>query len=307
MKRGLFTLALMMILNGISAHTKDSTETPNTVSRMPFTYDNRIIILDVAIKGSTETHGFILDSGAPTMISDSLTRRYDLPFLSSEAAFDAAGNTIPIGRYHIRNIELGGYGLKNLSAYSNAAVKQMPVLRNNRCEGLLGANAMRGSIWQIDYQSREIRISRDSAGLDFPQGTSAVRMKTDELGRPIVTAVLSEQVKINMIVDVAYNGSLLLPKKLITKILYNDSMSYSSRERYSTGYESSERISEYKYLRSLQIGDLKLMNVKVSFGSDDSPALIGNEFLEQYTLVLDFVNRNLALVPPANACGTNCC
>ncbi len=50
----------------------------------------------------------------------------------------------------------------------------------------------------------------------------------------------------------------------------------------------------------MKIGNMELENVKASTNDSNSPALIGNEFLEKYTIVMDFVNKNMAFVPSEN-------
>jgi len=279
----------------------------NNFTYIPFDYNNRLIKLNIGINSSQKNHEFILDSGAPTFISDSLVNVYDLPYLNSETVFDVNGNTQKMDFYNIRSIEIGGKQFKGIETASNGQVANMPILKGHQYAGLLGANAMRNSIWQINYNCREITLTDKSENLTLPDSTHQVKMKLDELSRPVITVIIAGKYKVDCIVDVAYNGSLLLPDRFFSKPIFNDSMSYSKQEMYSAGFETKIKQMEYKYLQNISIGNMKLENVKASASGSNNIALVGNEFLEKYTIVMNFVDKSMAFLLVEEQCNILCC
>lgn len=279
----------------------------NDFTYIPFDYNNRLIKLNIGINSDQNNHVFILDSGAPTFISDSLAEVYDLTYLNSETVFDVNGNTQRMDFYNIKSIEIGEKQFKGIETASNEQVSNMPILKGHQYAGLLGANAMKNSIWQINYNCHEILLSDKSENFSLPDSTYSVKMNLDELYRPYITIVIAGKYRVDCIVDVAYNGSLLLPDRFFNKPIFNDSLSFSKKEIYSVGFEAITKQIEYKYLQNISIGDMKLENIRASASGSNNIALVGNEFLEKYTIIMNFLDKRMAFMPIEEKCNVGCC
>jgi hypothetical protein len=274
---------------------------------LPFEYKNRLITLQVGLISAEDTHEFILDTGAPTFITDSVVRTHDLMPFDSETVYDINHYEQKVDLYSIRKLHLGNSEIKNVKARSSSMVEQMPLLKDRPYSGLLGANAMKNSIWIINYNCREITITKDIDTVPLPGEVFSGKMKTDELNRPIITVNLAEEQSLDFIIDMGYNGSMLLPKKFMTKPLFNDSLSFSSNDRISSGFDSKISSINYKFIKEIAMGEMKLENIKSSTAGNNTEALIGNEFLENYIVVLDFVNDLVTFLPADETCGNHCC
>lgn len=284
-----------------------NTDTTNSLEPVPFEYNNRLIKINASLNSSDEKHDFILDSGAPTFITDTITKKYDLAYLGSETAYDADGNVQKIHFYDIPEIGIGNKKVESTTCASNEKVSAMPILKGHNYAGLLGANAMKNHIWVINYNCREITLADHRETLALPKNSCSAKMSLDEWGRPMIVATLSGKEKLCFIVDVGYNGSLLLPKKYFSKPLFNDSLSYAESTTLSTGFATGNAQMNYKFLSNIAIGTLNAANVKSSSTGNNKDALIGNEFLENYIVVLDFLNGQLTFLPADDDCKKNCC
>jgi hypothetical protein len=274
---------------------------------LPFGYNNRLITLQVGLASAEDTHEFILDTGAPTFITDSVVRTHDLTPFDTETAYDVNHYEQKVDLYSIRKLNLGSSEIKNVKARSSIMVEQMPLLKDRPYSGLLGANTMKNTIWIINYNCREITITEDIDSMSLPEEVFSSKMKTDELNRPIISVNLAEEQKLDFIIDVGYNGSLLLPKKFMAKPLFNDSLSFNSNDRISSGFDSKMSSINYKFIKEIAIGEVKLENIKSTTAGNNTDALIGNEFLEDYIVVLDFVNDRAFFLPADETCGNHCC
>lgn len=209
--------------------------------------------------------------------------------------------------YNIKNISIGNKQIKGILAGSNKEVASMPVLKNHGAVGILGANIMLHSIWQINYRSKEITITDKFENLQLPCDAHIVKMKHDELSRPHITVIIAGKYKVDFIVDVAFNGSLLLPDRFFSKPVFNDSLTYSKQVNFSAGFGTQTKQMEYRFLQYIIIGDMKLENVMASSSGNNSIALIGNAFLEKYTIIMDYVNKNIAFLPIDEKSKMPCC
>jgi len=271
----------------------ENTLNKNSVSIVPFSYNNRLISMKAGITNDQDQHEFILDSGAPTFLTDSMIKVHDLSEIKSETSYDADGNEQKMSIYYIKTMEIGGKKIKNTSAVSSQNVSKMPLLKGHHYAGLLGANAMRNSIWIINYQQHKITLTDNIENIKIPKDALSAKMKTDELNRPAIDVNIDGKLNLTFIVDLGYNGSMLLPQKLLSKPLFNDSLSFSKNESLSTGFASNVKQVEYKFLKNISIGNRNLENVKASTTGKNCEALIGNEFLENYIVILDFINKRI--------------
>ncbi|HNW89862.1 MAG TPA: aspartyl protease family protein [Bacteroidales bacterium] len=300
---------LVIVITLVSANLTQgqNTDTTTILEPVPFEYDNRLIKINATINDSEEKHDFILDSGAPTFITDTITKRYDLAYVGSETAYDADGNVQKIHFYDIPEIGIGNKKVESTTVASNEKISSMPILKGQHYAGLLGANAMKNHIWVINYNCREITLADDKETLSLPKNSCTAKMRHDEWGRPIISATLSGKERLSFIVDVGYNGSLLLPKKYFSKPIFNDTLSYAESTTLSTGFATGNAQMNYKFLNTISIGTLQAENVKSSTTGNNKDALIGNEFLENYIVVLDFLNGQLTFLPADEECKKNCC
>lgn len=312
MKQSILILSAAIILSALvgCASTKNESLKNNSINyltRVPFEYNNRLIELTVGMEVRKGNPAFILDSGAPTFITDSLTEAYDLEYIHSEIVSDINGNEQKVNLYYIKSVDICGMKFENIVAASNSNVSEMPILKGHHYAGLLGANLMKKSIWKINYKCREIILTDKSEKLSVPDDIHYVEMKLDELGRPVIKVNIGEKQDVKFIVDVGFNGSLLLPDNYLSKPIFQDSLAFIKRVKFSAGFETGVKQINYKFLKNISIGHLNLENIKVLVSDNNAMALIGNEFLERYIIIMDFVNERLAFLPAEKFCSTKCC
>jgi hypothetical protein len=270
--------------------------THNFVTELSFDYKNHIIAFSANIN-SGKDYRFILDSGAPTFITRQVVQDHHLRSNASAIAYDVSGNEQNIEFYTLDNITIAGKSFHHIEAAGNELTASMQVLKDRADGGLIGADIMNKYIWMINYQDRKIIITDHLDSLSIPENAIVSPMGTDNAGSPVIEVSLSGEKKLPFIIDIGYSGSVLLPAGKSTADIFNDSLSYSKREKLSTGFESSIGSHEYKFIRRFSAGNLNKENVKASTTGANTKALLGNEFLEDYTVVLDFRNKQLILIP----------
>lgn len=275
----------------------NSKSSKNYMACVPFAYKNRIINLKANINGGDKEFDFVLDSGAPTFITDSVLNASSLEFLNTAEAHDANNNQMQVSSYRISSLNISGKNIKNIEASNSSFVQNMAVLKGRANGGLLGANAMKNAIWMINFKNKQIKITDNINLLNITSNAFETKMGTDANGCPVIDVNIGLKHKHTFVIDLAYNGSVLLPAKYFKKSIFNDSLSFTKNEKLSTGFASDIKQNSYYFLKKFEFGTLSTENIKSSSSGKNTRSLIGNEFLENYIVVLDFIHGKFILIP----------
>lgn len=267
---------------------------------VPFQYVNRLIRIEALVNHSDERHYFFLDTGAPTFVTQNLADAHAHTGSSSDLAIDVEGNVHRVQEYLLKSLHLGTWEMRNLRVSSGVGVAEMPILRGTASGGLLGADAMQGAVWMIDYSNQTLYVQHHPEAPCLPENALISKMYTDRNGSPLIELELQPGIREKFIIDLAFNGSLLVNDKLLSRLDLLDSLRFTRTKKYSTGFRTSYRDVVYHFLPSVRIGHGVTDMVKLSSGGKRTKKLIGNEFLEQFTLILDFRNRQVVLIPNGN-------
>jgi hypothetical protein len=303
-----FIVASLVGLNSCSHHSlkiarplsKSNSTTP--VSTLSFDYVNRLIRIEAGINNEEASFDFILDTGAPTFVTNDVVEQNNLWATEQQTAMDVNGNEQSLWRYNIQSLKIGGQSFKRVKALSNTGVSDMAVLKNRANGGLIGADLMKNAIWKINYGCREITLSTSLDSLNIHDSIKPIKLYLDETGSPWIQAQIGDLPKLDFIVDLGYNGSVLLPEHLLAKPVFNDSLTQQEMLKLSTGFYSEDVQLTYKFIKTFKWGPHVWEDVKASSSGNNTKALLGNAFFENHVLVLDFIHHKLFLLPPDPSC-----
>lgn len=275
--------------------------------KLPFEYDNQLIKLKARINNTPIDYSFILDSGAPTIISDSIVLKNHLNYVDSKLAYDANGLEQTFDLYKIKHFSISNKSFENVKVISNEFVTQIPAVKGRANGGLIGANLMDNTIWMIDYLKKEITVTDVFDSLRIPENSFSTTMFKNENGNPMIDVTLSDSKKIPVMIDLGFNGSVLLPHQYFNNTLFNDSLNLVKKQKVSTGFGSDEKEVKYQFIKGFKSGELNEINVKSSIGNSDALALIGNDFLQNYTIIMDFIHNQMIFIPRDKSCDNTMC
>lgn len=262
------------------------------VQTIPFEYKKDLIILTAYLYDDTTSRKFIFDTGAfNSKIEKSLAEELALKTIATKDNSTAQGISQEIEVTRINSLTLGETIFKNIGAgkleYNERSVS--PCLAEH---GLIGANLIKLAYWKIDYLNQLITFSDKPLEID-PQ-KPFYKLKFD---RPLLSGVPDINIKIqdktveNVLFDLGYNGGIVLPKSVAGV--------FSSKEEkkiidYSTTgiYGSNLDTLLIKKL-STTIGGLQA-DIPIEFSSIGK-ALIGNDFLEHFTVFINYKKKEIIL------------
>lgn len=127
----------------------------NNYYEIPYQNSDSVILTHVQLKGSS--HLFMLDSGAPVFISDSLQRLYNFPVIHETTVRDATGKTEPIKIIRIDTLKLGPFVVSDLLALvlnMKSSAHQCDAFVGN-----FGSNAMQFLVIEFDLRKGKIALT----------------------------------------------------------------------------------------------------------------------------------------------------
>ncbi len=264
--------------------------------KIPFEYRLGLIILKVNISG--EEYDFVLDTGAPNVISKKLAQKLGLSNIFEQKVGDSQDEESKLGFVLIKKLNLGGVDFLNTGA-AIADLKQSKEVGCLRIDGFIGSNLMRKAIWKFDYQNQIITITNSIESLSIPKLTSKIPFFTELTGTPIIDFKLNNVTQKNVIVDLGSNGGISLSKKTYNALMKNNSsipQTYSFGNSESGLYGLGKADSTY-YIKapSVSFGNVSLENTIVSF-ANKSASTIGTEFFKNYDLIINWFTKEILLI-----------
>ena len=125
-------------------------EQPHFKVEVPFEMKLGLIIIPAKVNG--KEYDFILDTGAPNVITTEAAQELNLVQTSKSKATDSQGKKEDLGFLSLESVEIGGINFKNTGT-AVADFSASPTLSCFQSSGLIGSNLMRNAIWQFDFES----------------------------------------------------------------------------------------------------------------------------------------------------------
>jgi len=170
--------------------------------------------------------------------------------------------------------------------------------------GLFGSGLMDGFVWQIDYHKRVIRISKSIKEMFLGKKCFKIPFKRSIYYKcPIVTLETNEVGNREYLIDTGSPGEIEDYKKVFLKALRQDikidyvldttTFIWSNpwkRSGLTTSYGRTARINNSR------LGNMILRHANIRF-SDVPILLIGNKFLENFIVTMDWPSSIIYLEP----------
>lgn len=293
-KRLLLLLAFCMLLSCkttssyqiMASGTIAATHYSDTVS---FNFDYNLPLIAVEIEG--EIYNFLLDTGAPSVISPELFQKLQLKSLHSTKISDSnnISNTEIITR--VPKMKIGNLIYENMGVFV-IDLKNSFALKCFKLDGIIGANQMAKSYWKLDYENNSCHISSE-LNQETIQDFEVVNFipKSGQL-TPLVNLEI-ENIRFNQVTfDTGYNGTISLPyQKKLDSIFQRKVVNYGSESAGIYGLGTTKNIYETE-VPMTNMNTLELQNQMISF-SEDPSMTIGNEIFKFYTIIFDWQAKKM--------------
>jgi hypothetical protein len=207
---------------------------------------------------------------------------------------------MPVGR--VPELRFGELSIRQLSA----GLLDWPRSAITPClapDGLLGANALRGLSWRVDFAAPRFTLSSHGSGLDVPEAAEPVEVALPALSAtPRLTVAVNGLDVDGLLLDLGSNGGLVLPRRYLEELAIPKSMQVVIDDAASSGIYGAARQRSVRAPVRLQMGELPEVEVIAEF-TDDSGAKLGTAVLSHFRLWLNHDEERLYVQPAEQAPG----
>ena len=251
----LFSLSLLVAAN---VFAKSATQW------MPITVERGLVVIDVKINGHSAKA--MLDTGAE---SNAVSKA----FLETNSVKFRKGDPLVLtGVYgqekanFVNGLEIELLG--NKLAFDNL----IPMSGNPRFDVILGMPFFHSLIVQLDYPNQKMRLaSRDSINLkDFAN----VKLKSNESKSQLVTPVIIDGFKVDLLFDTGNSGGILLHRPFAERKGWIEK--YKQTEAKSSGVVSKSVAIDILSLPEMQFGPFTLEDILVSIPEEGKSKRLRN-------------------------------
>ncbi|MDT0647071.1 retropepsin-like aspartic protease [Zunongwangia sp. F260] len=263
----------------------------------PFEVNKGWIILPVEIKN--KTYKFLLDTGSPTLVSKELAESLNMKVIDSVNAYDVY-NTPQQNKYtRIETIKIGTIDFVGTTALIND-FNATPMWSSLNVDGFIGTNLMQHAIWDIDFKQKQITITDNESKLSLPEEVIENKLFIGVAGLPSIAAEINGKKVWNFLVDLGYNGDIVVPFSEFQKQTENGKISdFTESETEGVtgiyGNQSTTRQSYTGIINEIEFGNFTLKNQRV-YSEQYLGKSFGLDFFRNYRVILNWKNKKIKLI-----------
>ncbi len=255
-----------------------------------------LCIIAVSIGG--RNHDFLLDTGAPTVVSKSIDDQLRSEGTGTIRVVDALGNAARVPVITVEELSVSGLKIFGLPAlvYEDAN----PVFAALQVEGILGSNALQQLLVSVSFREKTVRFSSISSTQNAADAT-ALNLSEDLQGSPFIKLSLEGNPG-EFLFDSGFEGLLDLSDKAAEGTAGNTVVAVRAlqgEEQQFTGINGGMgRLSKTVFVQNLRFPNATLHNVQATI-TGDSRSKIGAALFPLGDVTLDYPGRRFSFVPYA--------
>ena len=273
------------------------TKQENFKVTFPFEIKKGWIIVPVEIKG--KNHNFILDTGAPTLVSKEFAKSLNLTVIDSVKARDVFNEAQKNQYIRIESIGIGNLDFIGITALIND-FNATPIWSSLNVDGFIGANLMQHAIWDIDFEKKQITITDDESKLNLPEKIIENKLFIGVAGVPAIASKINGKKVWNFTIDLGFNGDIVIPFSEFEKQVENGEISdFKKSDTQGVigiyGKQKTTRSSYTGVINQIEFGNTTLKNEKV-YSEQYLDQLFGLDFFRNYRVILNWNSKKIKLI-----------
>jgi predicted aspartyl protease len=280
---------------------RGGTSQSNYFASIPYENIRGKIIVEATISG--EKFRFIVDTGAPTIITRRLYSRLNSLVLKRMPIIDQSGKTDSMNVINLAEVVLGGVTFSNIPTL---VTDQSEIFTCFGVDGFIGSNLLRNSIISFDNVRKIITLTDSETRLSLDRKKSISLFVNQMQSSPFIWVTLKgvkkkvrEQLLFDSGMDGLYDLSLrhyaLFKKKKIFEVI-----SRSTGSNSIGAHGTADDTTQYKLrVATFAINGIAMQNVSLQT-TPASNSRIGSTLLELGSVTLDYKNRRFYFEPFSN-------
>lgn len=280
---------------------------PNSHSEsvVPFALEGHPILIKARLNNSQKEYVFIFDTGALTIIRQEVAKELNLAKGIEIEGNDSAGKSKSIDLVKLEKVIVGNMEVRDCAA----GVTDFSGMFAPRIAGILGSNFFRHFKVTIDYRKKEIILSQEKKQTTVQTNASIIPFEADmKMGfAPVIECVVDGKIEGTAIVDTGFPGIVSLPLAMIKKTnSFKAGNAIASKGSMTFGLFGGKDKDYGVRIDAFKVGDIKLKNIPSSSNSlKAGHILLGNKFLENFLVTLNYPMKEMILTPYGTPFETN--
>lgn len=269
----------------------------NFCDTIPFEYVRGKIIVKVQINNLTKR--FILDTGAPLLISSNLMQSINASAFGSIKVADVGGKVVEQQIAKVPTLSLGNVSFKNGVAIIFDR-KKIGLLDCFDIDGIIGSTILKHCIVQIDRNKNIVILTNDPSRLDLNNAFKS-KMKLDENSRPFIKLDFGQHEDLIALFDSGSDKFLPLSTEGYKK-LNSKGIAKITNEGYgsiSSGLHGPGKagIENRVLVESLFFGNAVIKEITTSVSEHKNKNAIGMGLAKYGTITIDYLNQEFYFKP----------
>lgn len=267
--------------------TKGEVRLQKPVEKINLRFENNLPFVKVSING--KMYNFLFDSGAPTVISHAIYNELELKKKYKRSVSDSNDKVqqqiftdLPemiVDQVVFRNI---GAVVLDLNSAELGCLK---------VDGIIGANQMAKLFWKVNYTENSLEAANDLSLFDLKDYRTVIPFEPKLQKTPVVKTQLFDK-NIEFSFDTGFSGRFeITENKFDVEKVHKVMETYGTRAIGAFGAAKPVGGKVFK-VDSLRLGN-EIFNDALIFTSTSD--LMGNEFLKDYSFILDWENNLIYL------------
>jgi len=255
---------------------------------LPYQNINDKIIIEIELGGKKRK--FIVDTGAPLVLSKALFEALNCPVLSKQPVSDINQKKDSLLFVRVDSLKIGSNYLTGIPAV---------VLNNNvimdclGIDGFIGSNVLRNSIIQFDAKNETIRITNDLSKLNVG-GSNGADLMLDQQSSPYLKFNIGKKISEFALFDSGSDEFYSMAHGKIKKFIKAKDLKIMAKSNGSNTMGMTG-VGNYEETALLYMPFVKLNGVQidhiVSESNNDLNSSIGVEILQYGKLTIDYKNK----------------
>ena len=275
------------------------TRSKNYFEEFDFKFIKDKIFVPVEIQGIT--YKFILDTGAPNIISKEINDLINPKLIKKIPVTDASGKKENLNVVALENLKLGNIAFEN-TATLVYDINSNPIFQCLGIDGFIGSNMLRNSILQIDLERNKIRLTDNKRNLNLNKKNSNKIKFIGSQSSPYLWIKLEgkDSGKEQVLIDTGADGLYDISKKNYKIFEKENIFSEIGQSKGASSVSLFGDVPIENHLRLhlpfIKINGLTIKNC-ITRTTNDNNSRIGSEILKYGIITIDFKNKRFYLNP----------
>ncbi len=258
--------------------------------RVPFERLTHLMVTGVRINGSEQEYNFVIDTGGLTFVDKAVADELGLKQMGMQAKMDS--------------LDLSGFSIHKVFAVTAFDFSHFDAL-GTPIHGIIGSNLMERYRVTIDFRTSLISFSSDTTRLEQPEGSLLLPFRSHPVNSAPVVCFQAGGDSLEGMIDTGQPYPVVFPLGSFSE--YESLYVRDSIRSRGLMEEWPMTKADHNYLarlESFRVGGMDFGSVVCLFGELPpmlSMPLIGNDLLSEFTLVIDYPNHELLMIPHEGA------